>query len=96
MSAAVDWQTQEVRRLIGLMRSPAYWRDRDPEIVRTVRTGFKRLYGRRGEVAAGREAGADPVGRLSGLLSGAADSATPPIRSLALAAASGRASVWQI
>jgi hypothetical protein len=52
MSAAVDWQEQEVRRLIGLMRSPAYWRDRDPEIVRTVRAGFKRLYGRRGEVAA--------------------------------------------
>ncbi len=53
MSAAVEWEKEEVRRLIGLMRSPAYWRDRDPEVVRTVRAGFKRLYGRRGEPVAG-------------------------------------------
>jgi hypothetical protein len=46
MSAAVERERQEVRRLIGLMKSPAYWRDRDPEVVRAVRTGFRRLYGR--------------------------------------------------
>jgi hypothetical protein len=59
MSAAVEWEKQEVRRLIGLMRSPAYWRDRDPEVVRTVRTGFKRLYG--GRVQAVSAEGAPPI-----------------------------------
>jgi hypothetical protein len=53
MSARVEREKQEVRRLIGLMRSPAYWRDRDPAVVRTVREGFRRLYGRRRATAAG-------------------------------------------
>jgi hypothetical protein len=46
MSANVEFEKQEVRRLIALMKSPGYWRDRDPEVVRAVRTGFQRLYGR--------------------------------------------------
>lgn len=28
-----------------LMRSPAYWRDNDPAVVKRVQDGFKRLYG---------------------------------------------------
>jgi hypothetical protein len=46
MSAAVEFEKQEVRRLIALMKSPSYWRDRDPEVVREVRIGFQRLYGK--------------------------------------------------
>jgi hypothetical protein len=46
MSAAVESEKQEVRRLIALMKSPGYWRDRNPEVVREVRTGFQRLYGK--------------------------------------------------
>ncbi len=46
MSAAVEFEKQEVQRLITLMKSPGYWRDRDPEVVRAVRTGFQRLYGK--------------------------------------------------
>jgi hypothetical protein len=44
MSAAVALEKQEVRRLIALMKSPGYWRDHDPEVVREVRAGFQRLY----------------------------------------------------
>lgn len=33
---------QELKRL---MRDPRYWRDSDPELVKYVREGFKRLYG---------------------------------------------------
>ncbi len=46
MSAAVEFEKQEVQRLITLMKSPGYWRDRDPEVVRAVRAGFQRLYGK--------------------------------------------------
>jgi hypothetical protein len=46
MSATIEIEKQEVQRLIALMKSPGYWRDRDPEVVRAVRSGFQRLYGR--------------------------------------------------
>ena len=46
MSATVDVEKQEIQRLIALMKSPGYWRDRDPEVVRAVRAGFQRLYGK--------------------------------------------------
>jgi hypothetical protein len=46
MSATVEIEKQEIQRLIALMKSPGYWRDRDPEVVRAVRTGFQRLYGK--------------------------------------------------
>ncbi len=49
MSAAVEFEKQEVQRLIALMKSPGYWRERDPEVVRAVRTGFQRLYGKSGK-----------------------------------------------
>ena len=31
--------------LRALMRKPAYWRDRDPDILAQVSQGYKRLYG---------------------------------------------------
>lgn len=40
-------QRDEVRRLISLMKDPKYWREQDPEVVRTVRVGLRRIY--RGE-----------------------------------------------
>ncbi len=46
MSATVEVEKQEIQRLIALMKSPGYWRDRDPEVVRAVRAGFQRLYGK--------------------------------------------------
>ncbi len=46
MSATIEYEKQEVQRLITLMKSPGYWRDCDPEVVRAVRSGFQRLYGR--------------------------------------------------
>ncbi len=46
MSADMEMEKQEVQRLIALMKTPGYWRDRDPEVVRAVRTGFQRLYGK--------------------------------------------------
>jgi hypothetical protein len=30
--------------LKNMMRDPKYWRDRDPEFVRTIETGFKKLF----------------------------------------------------
>lgn len=33
------------KELKMLMQNPKYWRDRDPEIVKRVEEGFKRLYG---------------------------------------------------
>ena len=38
-----DTQINETT-LRDLMRSPRYWRDRDPELVAKVRDGFRRLY----------------------------------------------------
>jgi hypothetical protein len=61
MSAAVEFEKQEVRRLIALMKSPGYWRDRDPEVVREVRTGFQRLYGKPSKTARSRRCGAWPT-----------------------------------
>ena len=58
MSATVEIEKQEIQRLIALMKSPGYWRDRDPEVVRAVRTGFQRLYGKPEKPAA-------PAGRAS-------------------------------
>lgn len=37
-------QQDEVRALIALMKDPRYWRDQDPELLRTVRAGFRRIY----------------------------------------------------
>jgi hypothetical protein len=31
--------------LVGMMRDPRYWRQRDPEFIARVTAGFKRLYG---------------------------------------------------
>ncbi len=52
MSATVEIEKQEIQRLIALMKSPGYWRDRDPEVVRAVRSGFQRLYGKPAKPAA--------------------------------------------
>ena len=35
----------EEKELKRLMQDPRYWRDQDPEIVKRVEEGFKRLYG---------------------------------------------------
>ena len=45
MSAQNDLERQEVKRLIMMMKDPRYWRDHDPEVLHSVRAGFKRLYG---------------------------------------------------
>jgi hypothetical protein len=52
MSATVEFEKQEIRRLIALMKSSAYWRDRDPDVMREVRIGFRRLYGKPAEPTA--------------------------------------------
>ena len=36
---------EEEKRLRMLMQDPKYWRDQDPETVKRVEEGFKRLYG---------------------------------------------------
>ena len=46
MSATVDVEKQEIQLLIAPMQSRGHWRDRDPAVVRTVRAGFQRLYGK--------------------------------------------------
>ena len=33
------------KELKRLMQDPRYWRDQDPELVKRVEEGFKRLYG---------------------------------------------------
>lgn len=36
---------EEEKRLRTLMKDPRYWKQQDPEIVKRVEEGFKRLYG---------------------------------------------------
>lgn len=36
---------REEKELRQLIQNPKYWRDQDPEIVKRVEEGFKRLYG---------------------------------------------------
>lgn len=37
--------TPTEKELREMMRDPKYWRDRDPETVRKIEDGFKKLYG---------------------------------------------------
>ena len=39
-----NFQNQE-QELRNLMKDPRYWKHQDPEIVKRVEEGFKRLYG---------------------------------------------------
>ncbi len=63
MSAPIELEPQEVKRLVALMKDPRYWRDRDPEIERILRAGFRRLLGKqsRREPHAQREVGNRPA-----------------------------------
>ncbi len=36
---------KEEKELRNLMKDPRYWKDQDPEMVKRVEEGFKRLYG---------------------------------------------------
>ena len=40
-----NFRKREEQELRQLLQSPKYWRDQDPEIVKRVEEGFKRLYG---------------------------------------------------
>lgn len=40
-----NFREREEKELKALMQSPKYWRDQDPEMVKRVEEGFKRLYG---------------------------------------------------
>ena len=40
-----DYKSEREKELRKLMQSPKYWRDQDPETVKRVEEGFKRLYG---------------------------------------------------
>lgn len=40
-----NFREKEEKELRQLLQSPKYWRDQDPEIVKRVEEGFKRLYG---------------------------------------------------
>jgi hypothetical protein len=44
MSARTELDSQEVKRLISLMKDPRYWHADDPAILRDVRNGFKQLW----------------------------------------------------
>ena len=46
MKGAIETRQEDVKRLIAVMRSPRYWRDRDPELLRLVELGFKKIYRR--------------------------------------------------
>lgn len=39
------YKNEQEKELRKLMQSPKYWRDQDPETVKRVEEGFKRLYG---------------------------------------------------
>ncbi|MGF1475209.1 MAG: hypothetical protein ACFB6S_06550 [Geminicoccaceae bacterium] len=43
-SDAVDQGVADEANLRQMMRDPRYWRDRDPDFIAQVTTGFKRLY----------------------------------------------------
>jgi len=40
-----NFREREEKELKLLMQDPKYWRDQDPETVKRVEEGFKRLYG---------------------------------------------------
>ena len=40
-----NFRKREEQELRLLMQDPKYWRDQDPETVKRVEEGFKRLYG---------------------------------------------------
>lgn len=40
-----NFREREEKELRQLMQNPKYWRDQDPETVKRVEEGFKRLYG---------------------------------------------------
>ena len=40
-----NFREREEKELRQLLQSPKYWRDQDPETVKRVEEGFKRLYG---------------------------------------------------
>jgi len=40
-----NFREREEKELRHLLQSPKYWRDQDPETVKRVEEGFKRLYG---------------------------------------------------
>jgi len=40
-----DFRKKEEKELRNLMEDPRYWKHQDPEIVKRVEEGFKRLYG---------------------------------------------------
>ena len=42
--SATETRQDNVKRLIAVMRSPRYWRDRDPELLRLVELGFRKFY----------------------------------------------------
>ena len=42
---AIDRYEKNEKELKALMQHPKYWRDQDPETVKRVEEGFKRLYG---------------------------------------------------
>ena len=39
------WHKPEPKLTDEKLRDPKYWRDRDPEYVRRIENGFKKLYG---------------------------------------------------
>ena len=47
-------QRHEVRALIALMKDPRYWRDQEPELVRMVHTGLRRIFRARTPAPAGQ------------------------------------------
>lgn len=44
MQPLSERQQDEVRALIALMKDPRYWRDQDPELIRSVRSGLRRIF----------------------------------------------------
>lgn len=40
-----DCRKKEEQELRNLMQDPKYWKHQDPEIIKKVEEGFKRLYG---------------------------------------------------
>ncbi|MBQ1394042.1 MAG: hypothetical protein IIY81_11040 [Lachnospiraceae bacterium] len=40
-----NFRKREEKELRNLMKDPRYWKHQDPEVVKRVEEGFKRLYG---------------------------------------------------